>query len=75
MKCRFGDERLYEFHEHDTAECCFFCRTEDPALFVVREIKSRLMVHLCRECLVERCTEYLLDNTRPWEDRRGSLDT
>lgn len=70
MKCRFGDERLYEFHDDDASERCFLCRADTRSLFIVRELKNRMMVHLCRDCLVERSSEYLLDNTRPWEEHR-----
>jgi hypothetical protein len=29
------------------------------------------MVHMCGECMVNNSSEYLLDNTRPWEGDKG----
>ncbi len=70
MKCRFGDERLYDFHDSDVPERCFFCKTAVDECFIVREIQARKMIHVCADCLITRCSEYLLDNTRPWEEQK-----
>ena len=70
MKCRFGDERLYIFHDDDDPGICFFCQEDSREMFVVRETKTHRMIHLCSSCLTERCSDYVLDNTRPWEEQR-----
>jgi|WetSurMetagenome_2_1015567.scaffolds.fasta_scaffold235770_2 hypothetical protein len=68
MKCRFGDESMYDFHEADAKEACFLCRKACKKTFTVREIKSQKMVHLCGGCMVKNISGYMLDNTRPWEE-------
>jgi hypothetical protein len=72
MKCKFLDEKCYEFHEKDTHERCFLCSENSQYLFTVRQLSSMKMVHLCGECMVNNPSEYLLDNTRPWEGDKGS---
>ncbi len=68
MKCRFGDENMYDFHDADAKETCFLCRKACKKTFTVREIKSQKMVHLCGGCMVNNVSGYMLDNTRPWEE-------
>lgn len=70
MKCRSLDEQCYEFHEKDGPDTCFLCRENTGGLFVVRQVSSMKMVHLCGDCMVNNSSEYLLDNTRPWEGNR-----
>ncbi|HQG32802.1 MAG TPA: hypothetical protein PLA83_12805 [Deltaproteobacteria bacterium] len=72
MKCKFLDEKCYEFHEKDSGEQCFLCSANSQHLFTVRQLSSMKMVHLCGECMVNNSSEYLLDNTRPWEGDKGS---
>ncbi len=43
-----------------------FARKNIPNLMIFRHIKSMMLVHLCRECVYENISDYLLDNTRPW---------
>jgi hypothetical protein len=71
MKCTYMDEQCYEFHEKDMAEKCFLCNQNSQKLFIVRQIASMKMVHMCGECMVSNLEEYLLDNTRPWEGMKG----
>jgi hypothetical protein len=66
MKCRFGDEHMYEFHDGDSQDKCFLCSKPSKKTFTVREIKSQKMVHLCGICMVNNISDYILDNTRPW---------
>ncbi len=68
MKCRFGDEHMYELHEGDSKNRCFLCKESCEKTFTVREIKSQKMVHLCKDCMVNNISDYILDNTRPWEE-------
>lgn len=63
---KYYDEDHYRFHESDQADQCFCCHCAAPRLIIVRHIASKMMVHLCPECMVEKCNDYLLDNTRPW---------
>lgn len=72
MKCRYLDEKCYEFHEGDSAERCFLCSENSRKLFIVRQVASMKMVHMCSECMVNHLSEYLLDNTRPWEGDKDS---
>jgi hypothetical protein len=65
------DGQCYEFHEDDTKERCFLCSRNSQRLFVVRQISSMKMVHLCSDCMVNNSDTFLLDNTRPWEGRKG----
>lgn len=74
MKCRFMDEKCYEFHEKDVPEKCFLCTRNSGKLFIVRQVSSMKMVHLCGECMVSNSEEYLLDNTRPWEGIKGKSE-
>ena len=69
MKSRFGDAQMYEFHSRDESGKCFLCACESSQMFVVRELKSMQMVHLCKDCMVNNASDYLLDNTRPWEEK------
>ncbi len=63
---KYYDEENYRFHESDAADQCFCCHHTAERLIIVRHIESKMMVHLCPECMVEKCDDYLLDNTRPW---------
>jgi hypothetical protein len=74
MKCVYMDEQCYEFHEDDTEDRCFLCRQNCQKLFTVRQISSMKMVHMCGECMLNNCDEFLLDNTRPWEGRKGKSE-
>ncbi len=69
MKCY--DEGYYERHENDTPQRCFLCGDVPEALSVVRHIESMKMVHLCSNCMADRMSEYLLDNTRAWKGKVG----
>jgi hypothetical protein len=71
MKCTYMDEQCYQFHEKDIAEKCFLCSQNCQKLFIVRQVSSMKMVHMCGECMVSNLEEYLLDNTRPWEGLKG----
>lgn len=71
MKCKYLDEKCYEFHDKDCTDKCFLCSENSQKLFVVRQIASMKMVHMCGECMVNNSNEYLLDNTRPWEGDKG----
>ncbi len=72
MKCVYDDEKHYAFHAQDNPSQCFLCSHNSQKLFIVRQISSSKMVHLCGECMLNNTSEYLLDNTRPWEGDRGS---
>jgi hypothetical protein len=63
---KYDDEKFYEFHEKDAPGRCFICGEDVPTLMIFRQIKSMLLVHLCRNCVYENIADYLLDNTRPW---------
>lgn len=67
IKSKYMDEKCYEFHEGDSSGKCFLCGVDSGKLFIVRQVSSMKMVHMCGECMVEHSSEYLLDNTRPWE--------
>ena len=71
MKCKYLDEKCYEFHEKDSEDRCFLCNENSRKLFKVRQIESMKMVHMCGDCMVENSSEYMLDNTRPWEGDKG----
>ncbi len=70
MKCVYMDEQCYEFHENDIMDRCFLCHENSQKLFTVRQSSSMKMVHMCGECMVNNCDDFLLDNTRPWECRK-----
>ena len=74
MKCKYLDEKCYEFHEKDVSDRCFLCSENSRKLFIVRKIDSMKMVHMCGECMVNNSSEYLLDNTRPWEGDKGKSE-
>ncbi|MCE5275283.1 MAG: hypothetical protein ABFD70_05570 [Syntrophaceae bacterium] len=74
MKCRYMDEKCYEFHDKDVSDKCFLCTENSQKLFTVRQVASMKMVHLCGDCMVNNSDEYLLDNTRPWEGIKGKSD-
>jgi hypothetical protein len=74
MKCRYRDELFYEFHDEDVPEKCFLCTQNPDRLFVVRQIESMKMVHLCPQCMVNHCAEYMLDNTKSWEGVKGKSE-
>ncbi|HOO45070.1 MAG TPA: hypothetical protein PLM29_02475, partial [Deltaproteobacteria bacterium] len=74
MKCKYLDEKCYEFHEKDDPDRCFLCSGNSCKLFTVRQVQSMKMVHMCGECMVNNSSEYLLDNTRPWEGDKGSSE-
>lgn len=63
---KYDDDKFYEFHEKDSPERCFICSKDTAGLLIFRQIKSMLLVHMCRDCIYENIAEYLLDNTRPW---------
>ena len=63
---KYDDEKFYEFHEKDTPDMCFICNKNIEGLLIFRQIRSMLLVHLCRDCIYENVADYLLDNTRPW---------
>lgn len=46
---------------------CFICGEKFEGLSVVRRIASMKIVHLCPDCMAEKMSEYLLDNTRVWK--------
>ncbi len=60
----------YAWHKEDRAGRCFICKEESDELSVVRHMTSMKMVHLCSDCMVEKMSEYLLDNTRTWQGIR-----
>jgi len=64
MKCYDND---YEWHKKDVIDKCFMCGEKSEGLFVVRHFASMKMVHLCPDCMVDRMSEYCLDNTRAWK--------
>jgi len=72
MKCY--DENYYERHEDDMPDRCFLCGDLSGGLSVVRHIASMKMVHLCGDCMTDRMSEYLLDNTRAWKGKVGKTD-
>jgi len=74
MKCKYLDDKCYEMHEDDVPDKCFICSENSDKLFIVRQISSMKMVHLCGSCMVDNSSEYLLDNTRPWEGDKGSSE-
>ncbi|MBN2539206.1 MAG: hypothetical protein JXB09_04085 [Deltaproteobacteria bacterium] len=63
----YCDESNYAWHEKDMIDRCFMCEEKSDGLSVVRHIASMKMVHLCSDCMVEKMSEYLLDNTRAWK--------
>jgi len=71
---KYDDEKFYEFHETDAADRCFICGTDTAELLIFRQIKSMLLVHLCRDCIYENIADYLLDNTRPWLSEKKGID-
>jgi hypothetical protein len=70
---QYDDEKSYRFHEEDVPDRCFICKEEIPSLMIFRQIKSMMLVHVCRECIYENISDYLLDNTRPWTGEKGKL--
>ncbi|MEA2101841.1 MAG: hypothetical protein U9P80_04620 [Thermodesulfobacteriota bacterium] len=60
------DERAYILHKDDSIDRCFLCKRHTAKSFLVRQISSGKMIHLCRECMVDYPSEYLLDNTCVW---------
>ncbi|MCK4534980.1 MAG: hypothetical protein KAT81_05560, partial [Syntrophobacterales bacterium] len=73
MKCY--DEDYYELHEEDVLDMCFLCRQDQnpKKLFIVRQIASMKMIHLCPSCMVNNMSEFLLDNTRAWTSSKERL--
>lgn len=63
---KYDDAKNYTFHEKDIAGKCFLCARNGDEFFVVRQISSMKMVHLCRDCMLKNLSEYLLDNTVAW---------
>jgi hypothetical protein len=63
---KYDDTKFYEFHEEDSPDKCFICRKDTAGLLIFRQIKTMLLVHMCRDCIYENIADYLLDNTRPW---------
>jgi hypothetical protein len=37
-------------------------------------MESMKMVHLCPDCMADRMSEYLLDNTRAWKGKVGKKE-
>ena len=72
MKCY--DEGYYERHEDDRPDRCFLCRELSDLLSVVRHMESMKMVHLCPDCMADRMSEYLLDNTKAWKGKVGKQE-
>jgi len=70
---QYDDENSYRFHEKDAPDRCFICKEEIPNLMIFRHIKSMMLVHICKECIYENISDYLLDNTRPWTCEKGKL--
>lgn len=64
------DDDSYEFHEMDSKDRCFRCGYPSGRFFVLRQVKSMKMVHLCEDCLLNSRSDYYLDNTRPWSSKR-----
>jgi hypothetical protein len=62
----YNDEKSYQFDENDRSNFCFACGQNSERLFILRQIKSMKLVHLCRDCMVKNIANYLLDNTKPW---------
>ncbi len=62
------------FTRKTSAEKCFLCSQNCEKLFIVRQVSSMKMVHMCGECMVNNLEEYMLDNTRPWEGIKGKSD-
>ena len=62
----YDDEKTYRFHEQDAPDRCFICKEVIPELMIFRHIKSMMLVHVCRECIYDNISDFLLDNTRPW---------
>jgi len=60
------DEKSYRFHRLDEPDRCFACRGNSTRFLIVRHAESMMLVHLCPDCMVDRLSDYLLDNTRPW---------
>jgi hypothetical protein len=56
----------FEFHKEEIAEKCFLCEQNHRNLYIVRQISSMKMIHICEGCVMSRGKEYLLDNTVPW---------
>ena len=73
MAIIYDDEKSYRFHEKDTPERCFACSESPERLIVVRHIPSMMLVHLCKDCMLDNFSDYLLDNTRPWLGEKGKL--
>ena len=71
---KYDDEKFYEFHEKDAPHRCFICSKDTAGLLIFRQIKSMLLVHLCRDCIYENIADYLLDNTRPWLSEKEGID-
>ena len=70
---KYNDGKFYEFHEKDAPDRCFACSNAPPRLLIVRQIESMLLVHLCRDCMLDNLSDYILDNTRPWIGDRGKV--
>jgi hypothetical protein len=56
----------FESHEGKIDGKCFMCVQNYRDLFIVRQKSSMKMIRICEDCIVNRCEEYLLDNTMPW---------
>jgi hypothetical protein len=73
MPIVYDDARSYQFHEKDVTDRCFTCSKNVEILLVFRHIESMKLVHLCRDCICENMSDYLLDNTRPWLGEKGKI--
>ena len=70
----YCDESNYAWHEKDMSGSCFTCGKKSERLSVVRHIASMRMVHMCPDCMVDKMSEYLLDNTREWKGPKAKGD-
>lgn len=71
MPEKYDDAQFYRFHEKDSPERCFLCARDTGWLLIFRHIETKLLVHLCRDCVYEHIGDYMLDNTRPWHSEKG----
>lgn len=70
MSMKYEDEDSYRFNEKDDPYRCFACGQNAERLLVVRHIASMMLVHLCPDCMFNNISDYLLDNTRPWVNKK-----
>ena len=73
MPTKYDDAKDYQFHEKDMPDRCFICCKDTGVLLIFRQIKSMLLVHICRDCIYDNIGDYLLDNTRPWLSEKNTI--